>query len=48
MEDIPEFLAAMADDAGDIIVGSRMDYTSPMPILRLLTNRVMSAIISRL
>lgn len=45
---IPEFVDAMANGAGDIITGSRMSNTSSMPLLRLVTNRTMSTVISRL
>ena len=47
--EIPKFLdAAEADPALDMIVGCRMQDTSDMPALRVWTNRVMSAVVSRL
>lgn len=46
--EIPKFIDAMTNRTGDIIVGSRMTDTSTMPLLRLVINRVMSTIISRI
>lgn len=44
-DDIRKFLQVM-DNAADIIVGNRMNSASNMPIIRRITNKVMSGIIS--
>ena len=46
---LPSFIsAAQQDPNAAIVVGSRMHATSDMPFMRVLTNRVMSSIISHL
>ena len=50
-KDVPSFVEAMSRANGggpDIIVGSRMRDASSMPVVRRLTNRFMSGLISRL
>lgn len=47
--DIPRFMAAAeAEPSLGMVVGSRMAEPQDMPLMRLLTNRTMSAIISHL
>lgn len=47
-EEIPRFLEKAGASDAKIIVGSRMEDTSAMPFVRRMTNRIMSAQISRL
>jgi len=44
--ELPLFWRALGDNATDLVIGSRMHDTSKMPIVRLLTNKVMSYIVS--
>ena len=44
--DIQKIEAAMKTNGTDIIIGSRMEDTSRMPLLRIATNRFMSYLIS--
>jgi glycosyltransferase involved in cell wall biosynthesis len=46
VEDIGNFLEKMETTKADIVVGNRMSDTSSMPLLRVYTNRFMSALIS--
>lgn len=46
--DIPRFLGVAADPHTGIIIGNRMDQVKNMPWIRVLTNRFMSWLISRL
>jgi glycosyltransferase involved in cell wall biosynthesis len=46
-EDIPAFLEAFAKGFFPVIVGNRMDVPHGMPLVRRLTNRFMSALLSR-
>lgn len=45
--DIPIFLEAFASGKWPVIVGNRMDNTEKMPLVRRLTNRFMSWLLSR-
>lgn len=47
-EEIERFLAAAQGRGAELLVGTRMSDTSTMPLARKLTNRYMSAKISRL
>ena len=47
-EEIPDFLAEANRSGAPFVVGTRMSDTKKMPMLRRLTNRFMSAQISRL
>ena len=44
--DLDGFLALAYEKKGDIIVGNRMTNTAKMPVVRLLTNKFMSLLIS--
>lgn len=46
VEDLDRFLEIVAQDPQVVIVGSRMDDPRGMPLIRYLTNRLMSAFIS--
>lgn len=46
-EDIPGFLEEYAKGGMQVIVGNRMHKTADMPLVRLVTNRVMSWLLSR-
>jgi glycosyltransferase involved in cell wall biosynthesis len=46
VEDIGNFLEKMETTKADIVIGNRMSDTSSMPLLRVCTNRFMSALIS--
>jgi glycosyltransferase involved in cell wall biosynthesis len=46
VEDIGNFLEKMETTKADIVIGNRMSDTSSMPLLRVYTNRFMSALIS--
>jgi glycosyltransferase involved in cell wall biosynthesis len=46
-EDIPAFLAALAGGGADAWVGNRMGGANAMPLVRRLTNRFMSWLLSR-
>ncbi|HEY2102363.1 MAG TPA: glycosyltransferase family 2 protein [Chthoniobacterales bacterium] len=46
-EEISRFIDAAATDSAKIFVGSRMNNTSSMPLLRRMVNRYMSAKISK-
>ncbi len=45
-QDIPQFIAKAEEKKFDIIVGNRMGNAKGMPLSRLITNKVMSKIIS--
>lgn len=45
--DLPLFKRALQSNGTDMIIGSRMNETGGMPLLRLITNRFMSYIISK-
>jgi glycosyltransferase involved in cell wall biosynthesis len=45
--DLPAFFEAASRDAGDVLLGNRMRDTRAMPLVRRLTNRVMSRWVSR-
>lgn len=45
-EDIPSFLAQAAFPEKNIIIGNRMNQTKNMPLVRILTNKFMSWLIS--
>lgn len=47
-EDLPRFISAAADPGGDIIIGNRMLEIREMPWIRVITNRFMSWLTSRL
>ncbi|MDX9702584.1 MAG: glycosyltransferase family 2 protein [Candidatus Auribacterota bacterium] len=47
-EDIPNFIAGALKSRADIILGNRMDNPTGMPIIRYLTNRFTSWIITRM
>ncbi|MFA5060439.1 MAG: glycosyltransferase family 2 protein [Candidatus Omnitrophota bacterium] len=47
-EDIDLFLAKASQHPRSIILGSRMDNPRGMPLIRFLTNKIMSAVISRI
>ncbi len=47
-DDIPKFLAAAEEGAPDMVIGTRMGDVSTMPLVRKLTNRFMSWLISKL
>lgn len=46
--EIPLFLRAAEETGADMVVGSRMDRAEGMPLVRYLTNRFTSAVVSRL
>lgn len=46
--DIPKFIAQASDSSVGIIVGNRMNNVGRMPPIRILTNKFMSFIISKL
>ncbi|MDP9004666.1 MAG: glycosyltransferase family 2 protein [Verrucomicrobiota bacterium] len=46
-EEIPRFLSAAASGIGELLIGSRMNDVSEMPLVRRLVNRYMSRKISR-
>lgn len=46
-DDIPRFLAAYAESGVPVLVGNRMGDTRAMPLVRRLTNRFMSWLLSR-
>ena len=46
-EDIPAFVKAFREGAGDVLVGTRMDRAHNMPLHRKLVNRFMSWLLSR-
>ncbi len=46
VEDIPAFLAALAADRADLVIGNRMAVPGAMPPLRRGINRLMSAMLS--
>ena len=45
---ISDFLRKMEDTRCDMVIGSRMSDTSSMPFIRKVTNKFMSALISRM
>jgi glycosyltransferase involved in cell wall biosynthesis len=45
-DDLDKFLTAIKEHPQDVITGTRMHNAQGMPLIRLLTNRFMSAIIS--
>jgi len=46
--DLPRFLQAAELGRADLVVGNRMGETARMPLVRRLTNRLMSALLSNL
>ncbi len=48
VEDIEVFLKEFAETGADIIIGNRMLDISSMPYIRILTNKFMSGLISRI
>jgi len=46
-EDLPKFAEALKHSSADIIAGNRMSSSQGMPIIRWLTNKFMSYIISK-
>jgi len=48
VKDVDKFLARMKDTGSDIIIGNRMADTASMPYIRVITNRFMSNLISRI
>lgn len=48
VEDIPAFLAVMAADRADLVIGNRMAAPAAMPPLRRRINRIMSGVLSSL
>lgn len=46
--DVPAFCAAMREDPTAVLIGCRMSETSTMPLIRRLTNRFMSWLLSRM
>jgi glycosyltransferase involved in cell wall biosynthesis len=46
-QDISRFIETMSKGNGDIIIGSRMADVATMPMIRRITNRFMSSLISR-
>lgn len=47
-QDVHKFVDAISNAGNDIIIGSRMDNIKTMPIVRKITNRFLSSLISRL
>ncbi|MEI6634092.1 MAG: glycosyltransferase family 2 protein [Chlamydiota bacterium] len=47
-DEIPLFIRAAEETGADIVVGSRMGKTEGMPLVRYLTNRFTSAVISKM
>lgn len=47
-EDIPRFLAALPARGADLLIGNRMADPEGMPVVRRVTNRVMSGVLSSL
>lgn len=47
-QDVPRFVEAMTKNGNSIIVGSRLFESGKMPVVRRLTNKFMSGLISRL
>lgn len=47
-DELPDFQAALAKGDADLLVGNRMHHPEDMPFARVVTNRVMSGMISRL
>lgn len=47
-QDVHKFADAISNASCDIIIGSRMDNIASMPIVRKITNRFLSSLISRL
>jgi len=45
-DDLPAFLIAAGDEQNALIIGNRMNNAKNMPLIRFLTNRLMSWIIS--
>jgi len=43
---IPDFLREMDETGADMVIGNRMDNSAGMPLVRRLTNRFMSSLIS--
>ena len=48
VSDIPNFIKKWEETGADIVIGNRMDDVSSMPIIRIWTNKLMSALISRI
>jgi len=46
-EDIPKFIEKTQSSQADIIIGNRMGNTRDMPLLRVLTNKFMSWLLSK-
>ena len=47
-QEVPYFVQAATDSQIDLVIGNRMDDPANMPLERRLTNKVMSALISKL
>jgi glycosyltransferase involved in cell wall biosynthesis len=47
-QDIPKFIQKAEDSSAGIIAGNRMGNVGKMPLIRILTNKFMSLIISRI
>lgn len=47
-EDIPRFLDALPASGADLLIGNRMADPEGMPVVRRITNRVMSVVLSSL
>jgi glycosyltransferase involved in cell wall biosynthesis len=47
-QDLKSFLSLAEASKGDILIGNRMQHTENMPLIRILTNKFMSWLISRL
>jgi glycosyltransferase involved in cell wall biosynthesis len=46
--DVDNFFRKMAETGADIVIGNRMLDTGSMPVIRKITNRIMSRVISRM
>lgn len=47
-DDVDNFFKKMTETGADIIIGNRMLDTASMPVIRKLTNRIMSQIVSKM
>jgi len=47
-KDIRKFILHAREQDDDIIIGNRMDLTKDMPLVRILTNKIMSSVLSTL
>ncbi len=46
--DVDNFFKKMAETGADIVIGNRMLDTASMPVIRRITNRIMSRVISKM